>query len=120
MYDESLPHSEKLVSVPTDIAAVKEHARKLSVTPAAVYLAAAQLTFGRYVCEDTAAIATISGGRRNLKLSDTMGMFVNTLPIVTALDKTEKNGGFSAPRREGLLRHDRPRKLSLRAHRSEV
>ena len=94
VYDESLPHSEKLVSVPTDIAAVKEHARKLSVTPAAVYLAAAQLTFGRYVCEDTAAIATISGGRRNLKLSDTMGMFVNTLPIVTALDKTEKTEDF--------------------------
>lgn len=94
VFDEELPHTEKTVSVCSDIAAVKEFAKKLSVTPAAVYLAAAQLTFGRYVCEETASIATISGGRSNLKLADTMGMFVNTLPIVTKLDEKEKTGDF--------------------------
>ncbi len=94
---EDRPHREEQVSAPTDIAAVKAFARKLGITPSAVYLAAAFLTFGRYVCEDTVAIATISNGRSNLKISNTMGMFVNTLPLVTQLRHEE-------PVRDYLLR----------------
>ena len=94
VFEADLPHREKSVSIPTDIASVAEFARKAGVTPAAVYVSAAFLTFGRYVCDDTVAIATISNGRSNLKISNTMGMFVNTLPLVMKLDNGEKTEDY--------------------------
>ena len=94
VYGEGLPHREKHVSVPTDIASVSRFARGLGVTPASVYLAAAFLTYGRYVCEDTVAIATVSSGRSNLKIGNTMGMFVNTLPLVTQISHGEKTEDY--------------------------
>ncbi len=89
VYEKDLPHAEKSVSVKTDIADAVSFARSCGVTPAAVYLAAACLTYARYVCEDTAAIVTISNGRSNLKIGNTMGMFVNTLPFVASIDNKE-------------------------------
>ena len=94
VFDEGLTHTERSESVPTDIAAVKEFAKETGVTPAAVYLAACYLTFGRYVCEDTVAIATVSNGRGNLKVGSTMGMFVNTLPLVMSIDHSETAADF--------------------------
>lgn len=94
VFEKDLPHIEKLVSVPTDIAAVRKFALHSHVTPAAVYLAACCLTFGRYLYEDSVSIATISNGRSNVKLGNTMGMFVNTLPIVTALNHQEKTADY--------------------------
>ena len=94
IFEEDLPHTEKSVSVPTDFAAVKTFAQENGVTPAGVYLAASFLAYGRYVCEDTVAIATISNGRGNLKLADTMGMFVNTLPLVATIDNGEETKSF--------------------------
>ena len=89
IFREGLPHTEKSVSVPTDISAVKAFAQQNGVTPAAVYLAASYIAYSRFVCEDTVAIATISNGRSNLNISETMGMFVNTLPLVMTLDHKE-------------------------------
>ena len=94
VFEADLPHTEKSVSVQTDISSVKSFALQNGVTPAAVYLAACYLTFGRYVCEDTVSIITISNGRSNVKLSNTFGMFVNTLPLVTTLDHHEKTADF--------------------------
>ena len=94
VFGENLPHTERSVSVPTDIVAVKEFAQHLGVTPAAVYLGAAYLAFGRFICEDTVSIVTVSNGRSNLKLGNTMGMFVNTLPLVTTIDNREKTADF--------------------------
>lgn len=94
VFKEGLPHLEKNVSVETDIKSVKELAGKNGVTPAAVYLAACYITFGRYVCEDNVSIITISNGRSNVKLGNTFGMFVNTLPLVTTLDHHEKTADF--------------------------
>lgn len=94
VFDEGLTHTERSESVPTDIAAVKAFAQETGVTPAAVYLAACYLTFGRYVCEDTVAIATVSNGRGNLKVGSTMGMFVNTLPLVMSIDHSETAADF--------------------------
>ena len=94
VFDEGLPHRERSVTVPTDISSVSSHARKLGLTPAAVYLSAVFMTFGRYVCEDTVAIATVSNGRSNLKIGNTMGMFVNTLPLITNLDHDEKTDDY--------------------------
>lgn len=94
VFEENLSHAEKSVSVKTDILSVKRFAQQCGVTPAAVYLAACFLTFGRFVCEDTVSIITISNGRSNVKLRNTLGMFVNTLPLVTTLDHKESTDAF--------------------------
>ncbi|MBR5091319.1 MAG: amino acid adenylation domain-containing protein [Ruminiclostridium sp.] len=102
IFDDKLIHAEREVSVGTDIAAVKGFARNIGVTPAAVYLAGCYVAFGRYVCEDTVAIATISNGRRNLKVGNTLGMFVNTLPLVMPIDKKEATADFVRRAAEGF------------------
>lgn len=94
VYEEGLPHTQRKTGVSTNFAAVKAFARRMGITPAAVYLAACYIAYGRYVCEDTVAIATISSGRSNLKLGGTMGMFVNTLPLVMTIDHAEKTADF--------------------------
>ena len=51
VYEEGIPHTEKEVSIATDLTKVKEFAKHAGVTPAAVYLAASYITYARYVCE---------------------------------------------------------------------
>lgn len=94
VFEENLPHTEKSVTVPTDIKAVRAFAKRIGVTPAAVYLAASYIAFGRFVCEDTVSIVTVSNGRSNMKVKNTMGMFVNTLPLVMTLDHQENTVDF--------------------------
>jgi amino acid adenylation domain-containing protein len=94
VFVQDLPHIQKSVDVATDIQAVKAFAQKNGITPAAVYLGASFITFGRYVCEDLVSIVTVSNGRSNIKVWNTMGMFVNTLPLVTTLDHHEKIADF--------------------------
>ena len=94
VYAKDLPHTEKSTAVKTDIAAVTAYAKQKGITPAAVYLAACYLTFGRYVCEDIVSIITISNGRSNLKVNNTFGMFVNTLPMVMTLNHKEKTTDY--------------------------
>ena len=94
VFEENLPHTEASVSVPVDIKAVRSFAKSIGVTPAAVYLAACYIAFGRFVCEDTVSIVTVSNGRSNMKVRNTMGMFVNTLPLVTTLDHHENTVDF--------------------------
>ena len=94
VFEQHLPHTQKSVAVPTDIQAVKEFAQKNGITPAAIYLGACFIAFGRFVCEDLVSIVTVSNGRSNMKVWNTMGMFVNTLPLVTMLDHHEKTTDF--------------------------
>ena len=94
VFEQNLPHTQKSVAVPTNIQAVREFAQRNGITPAAVYLGACFITFGRYVCEDLVSIATVSNGRSNIKVWNTMGMFVNTLPLVTTLDHHEPTVDF--------------------------
>lgn len=68
-----------MASVPIDIKATTEFARSLGVTPAALLLAAASYTVSRYVNNADVCLATISNGRSNVKVSDTVGMMVNTV-----------------------------------------
>ena len=89
VYGENLPNSEKSVSVKTDIKAVKDFVLKLGVTPAEVYLAAGYITFSRFVCADS-----VSNGRSSMKISDTLGMFVNSLPLAEAVDNSESTADF--------------------------
>ena len=94
VFEDNLPHIEKSVKVPVDFKAVKAFAKSSGITPAAVYLAASYIAFGRFVCEDTVSIVTVSNGRSNMKVRNTMGMFVNTLPLVTTLDHKENTADF--------------------------
>lgn len=94
IFEKDLSHRQAFTSVPTNIAAVTAFARQNRVTPAAVYLAACFLTLGRFLYEDTVSIVTISNGRSNLKLNNTIGMFVNTLPLVTTLNHHEKTADY--------------------------
>ena len=94
VFAQNLPHIQQSVTVPTDIRSVREFAQKIGITPAAVYLGACYITFGRFVCEDLVSIVTVSNGRSNMKVWNTMGMFVNTLPLVTTLDHHEKTADF--------------------------
>lgn len=94
VYGDNLKHSEDSVSVKTDIKAVKEFALKHGATPAEIYLAAGYITFSRFVCDDTVSIMTISNGRSNMKISGTLGMFVNSLPLVETVDNSENVADF--------------------------
>ena len=81
IFDEGVAHSVSSQSIALDPRAVSEYCRRGSITPAAFFLAASALTVSRYLCEEDVSLATISGGRSNLKISDTVGMFVGTLPL---------------------------------------
>ena len=56
-------------------------AKQLGVKPSAVLLSAVFYCLSRFSGNDHVCITTISNGRSNLKVSNTMGMFVNTLAI---------------------------------------
>ena len=81
-----------MASTPVDIKAATEFARTLGITPAALFLAAAGYTVSRYCNTTDVCMATISNGRSNVKVSDTVGMFVNTIALTTHLtDVTVKD-----------------------------
>ena len=69
------------VSVPIDLQAAEKVANHAGITPAGVCLAAVYYTLGRFANTDELCITTISNGRSNLKMSNTMGMMVNTLAM---------------------------------------
>lgn len=72
-------------STPVNKLAVTSFAQKLNITPAALLLAAANYTIARYTNSNDVCIATISNGRSNVLVSDTVGMFVNTLALTAHL-----------------------------------
>ena len=86
LYDGGGSHRQAAVTYPTDLGAVQLRCKELNITPASLYLAAVLFTVSRYTAEDTVGICTVSGGRSNLRISGTFGMFVNTLPLVSAVD----------------------------------
>ena len=55
--------------------------RRMEVTPAHLFLAATTLVVSRYINDRDVYLCTVSSGRSNLKISDTVGMFVNTLAL---------------------------------------
>ena len=70
-----------------DLDALSKAAKEAGVTPAAFCLAASLYTVGAYLYEDTVSMCTISNGRSDLRTGSTMGMFVNTLPLTTTIDR---------------------------------
>ena len=56
-------------------------AKQQGVKPSAVLLSAVFYCLSRFSGNDQVCITTISNGRSNLKVANTMGMFVNTLAL---------------------------------------
>ena len=69
------------VYAPMDIRAAESLAQKAGVTPAGATLAAVFYTLARFANTDDLCITTISNGRSNLKMANTIGMMVNTLAL---------------------------------------
>jgi len=55
--------------------------RKQEITPAHLFLAATSYVVSRYTNNREVYLCTVSSGRSNLKIADTVGMFVNTLAL---------------------------------------
>ena len=70
-----------LATSPFDMAAVDTFCRANHITPAHLTLAAVFYTLSRFSNSERLCITTISNGRSNLRIHDTVGMFVNTLAL---------------------------------------
>ncbi len=62
------------------------YCRSQEVTPAHLFLAATSYVVSRYTNNREVYLCTVSSGRSNLKIADTVGMFVNTLPLGIAIN----------------------------------
>ena len=69
------------VFAPMDIKAAEALSQKAGVTTAGATLAAVFYTLARFTNTDDLCITTISNGRSNLKMANTIGMMVNTLAL---------------------------------------
>ena len=70
-----------LATSPFDMAAVDSFCRANHITPAHLTLAAVFYTLSRFSNNERLCITTISNGRSNLRIHNTIGMFVNTLAL---------------------------------------
>ena len=60
--------------------------RRNDITPAHLFLAATSYVISRYTNNREVYLCTVSSGRSNLKIADTVGMFVNTLALGLSVD----------------------------------
>ena len=65
--------------------------RQHEVTPAHLFLAATAYVVSRYTNNREVYLCTVSSGRSNLKIADTVGMFVNTLALGLNIDDVSVN-----------------------------
>ena len=70
---------------PFDLKPVDAFCRTYAVTPAHLFLAGTFYTLCRYTFSKEAYICTISNGRSDLRLQDSVGMFVKTLPLSASI-----------------------------------
>ena len=71
---------------PTDFDKAAAFCRQNDITPAHLFLAATAYVVSRYTNNREVYLSTISSGRSNLKIADTVGMFVNTLALGLKID----------------------------------
>ncbi|MBQ9466139.1 MAG: amino acid adenylation domain-containing protein [Muribaculaceae bacterium] len=72
--------------VPVDHKSIGNFCRKQGITPAHLFLAATAYVTSRHTNNRDVYLCTVSGGRSNLKIADTVGMFVNTLALGLSID----------------------------------
>ena len=71
---------------PTNHEKAAAFCRQQEITPAHLFLAATSYVVSRYTNNREVYLNTISSGRSNLKIADTVGMFVNTLALGLSID----------------------------------
>ena len=69
------------IYTPLDFDAVEQFCHQHNISPAHHLLAATFYTLARFTNNEQLCIATISNGRSDLRISNTVGMFVNTLAL---------------------------------------
>ncbi len=74
-------------TAPLDIDAINGFCRKNHITPAHLILSAVFYSLSRFTRSEQLCITTISNGRTNLTIRNTVGMFVNTLAITATIGK---------------------------------
>ena len=71
---------------PADLDKAQAFCRQQEITPAHLFLAATSYVVSRYTNNRDVYLCTVSSGRSNLKIADTVGMFVNTLALGLSID----------------------------------
>ena len=71
---------------PADLDKATAFCREQGITPAHLFLAATAYVVSRYTNNREVYLCTVSSGRSNLKIADTVGMFVNTLALGMNID----------------------------------
>jgi amino acid adenylation domain-containing protein len=71
---------------PADLDKANAFCREQGITPAHLFLAATSYVISRYTNNREVYLCTVSSGRSNLKIADTVGMFVNTLALGLNID----------------------------------
>ena len=71
---------------PADYDKAAAFCRQQEITPAHLFLAATSYVISRYTNNREVYLSTISSGRSNLEIADTVGMFVNTLALGLKID----------------------------------
>ena len=71
---------------PFDAEKAADFCRQQNITPAHLFLAATAYVVSRYTNNREVYLSTVSSGRSNLKIADTVGMFVNTLALGLNID----------------------------------
>ena len=70
-----------------DIEAIDAFCRKSDITPAHLILTAVYYSLSRFANSEQVCITTVSSGRSNLHIRNTVGMFVNTLALSATIGK---------------------------------
>ena len=70
-----------------DIQAIETFCRARNITPAHLILSALYYSLSRFANSEHVCITTVSGGRTNLKIRNTVGMFVNTLALSATIGR---------------------------------
>jgi len=71
---------------PVDLERAAAFCRGHEITPAHLFLGATAYVVSRYTNNRDVYLCTVSSGRSNLKIADTVGMFVNTLALGMSID----------------------------------
>ena len=76
---------------PADMEKAAAFCREQEITPAHLFLGATSYVVSRYTNNRDVYLCTVSSGRSNLKIADTVGMFVNTLALGMSIDDVTVN-----------------------------
>lgn len=98
------------VAMPVDGAKAAAFCREHGLTQAALFLAAAGYAISRWTLSDRVFLATISNGRDDVRLHNTLGMFVRTLPLRLELGSGQSRADYVRAAGEmlaGAIAHQR-------------